>query len=446
LADYRASVILKLVTTKGTEVKSINIDRFLIFVNPSMNRFLYFISLIFFSCFLFLSFLFVSDGTKLFGEPVVEAPDFKLEKIVDGLSRPTGLSFIGDKDFLVIEEDTGRVKRVIDGEISQTILDVDVSTDDSRGLIGIDSVNDGNRIFVFLYFTESSSTEDEGEPLGNRLYRYELVSDNNSLINPKLLLDLPAGPGSKDNGGPVLVGPDNHVYLVIGHVAGDNDEGHETKAQNFENGPDADGTSGIHRVTQDGNMASGILDPSGSMDTYYAYGIRNSFGTDFDPITGKLWLSENGVYTNDEINLVEPGFNSGWKDVTGLAPSDFNYSGLVTFNGSGRYNDPEFVWNNTVSPTALLFFNSDKFGSDYMNDMFVGDYAFGRIYHFELNSERNALLLNGSLADKVANSDSELQSIIFGEGFGVPTDLEIGPDGMLYISSLRDGAVYRISR
>ena len=78
--------------------------------------------------------------------------------------------------------------------------------------------------------------------------------------------------------------------------------------------------------------------------------------------------------------------------------------------------------------------------------MFVGDYKFGRIYHFELNKERNALLLDGSLSDKVADSDSELQSIIFGEGFGVPTDLEIGPDGMLYISSLRDGTVYRISK
>jgi glucose/arabinose dehydrogenase len=412
-----------------------------------MNRFVYFIGLIFVPCSLFLLFPFVSDGNNLFGEPVVEAPDFKLEKIVDGLSRPTGISFLGPEDFLIIEEDTGKVKRVIDGEISQTISDLDVSTDDSRGLIGIDSVNYRNRTFVFLYFTESSSSDDKGQPLGNRLYRYELVSDNNSLINPKLLLDLPAGPGSKDNGGPVLVGPDNHVYLVIGHVAGDNDEGHETKAQNFENGPDADGTSGIHRVTQDGNIAaSGILERSSSMGTYYAYGIRNSFGMDFDPVTGKLWLSENGVYTNDEINLVEPGFNGGWKDVTGLAPSDFNYGGLVTFNGSGRYSDPEFVWNNTVSPTALLFFNSDKFGSDYKNDMFVGDYKFGRIYHFELNSERNALLLNGSLADKVADSDSELQSIIFGEGFGVPTDLEIGPDGMLYISSLRDGAVYRISR
>jgi glucose/arabinose dehydrogenase len=115
---------------------------------------------------------------------------------------------------------------------------------------------------------------------------------------------------------------------------------------------------------------------------------------------------------------------------------------LVTFNGSGIYSDPEFVWNNTVSPTALLFFNSDKFGPDYKNDMFVGDYEFGRIYHFGLNSERDALLLNGSLPDKIADNDSELQNIIF----GVPTDLEIGPDGMLYVSSLRDGAIYRISR
>jgi glucose/arabinose dehydrogenase len=413
-----------------------------------MNRFAYSLGILLSLSFsvLLLSF-YLDDHTKLFGEPVLKEPDFELEKIVDGLSRPTGISFLGPNEFLVIEEDTGKVKRVINGKISQTILDVDVSTDDSRGLIGIDSATVGNKTFVFLYFTESSSSKDNREPLGNRLYRYELANNNNSLINPKLLLDLPAGPGSKDNGGPVLIGPDKNIYLVIGHVAGDNDEGHETKAQNFENGPDADGTSGIHRVTQEGDIvASGILEPSGSMGTYYAYGIRNSFGMDFDPITEKLWLSENGVYTNDEINLVEPGFNGGWKDVTGMAPSDFNYSGLVTFNGSGRYEDPEFVWNNTVSPTALLFFNSDRFGPEYKNDIFVGDYKFGRIYHFDLNSERNALHLRGSLADKVADSDSELQSVIFGEGFGVPTDLEIGHDGMLYISSLRDGAVYRISR
>jgi glucose/arabinose dehydrogenase len=388
--------------------------------------------------------LFLGDNNKSLGDPNLRESTFKLDKIVDGFSRPTGMSFLGPNDFLVTEEDTGKVKRVIDGRISQTVLDVDVSTNDSRGLIGIDSTNVANKTFVFLYFTESSS-KDDGEPIGNRLYRYELI--NGQLTNQKLLLDMPAGPGSKDNGGPIVIGPDNNVYSVVGHVAGDGDKGHETKAQNFKRGPDADGSSGIHRVTIDGNIVdSGILGSTESLDTYYAYGIRNTFGMDFDPITLKLWITENGVYSNDEINLVEPGFNGGWKHVTGLAPSNFDYTELVTFNGSGKYSDPEFVWNNTVSPTALLFFNSDKFGPDYKNDMFVGDYEFGRIYHFGLNTKRDALLLNGSLADKIADNDSELQNNIFGEDFGVPTDLEIGPDGMLYVSSLRDGAIYRISR
>ena len=388
--------------------------------------------------------LFLGDNNKSLGDPNLRESTFKLDKIVDGFSRPTGMSFLGPNDFLVTEEDTGKVKRVIDGRISQTVLDVDVSTNDSRGLIGIDSTNVANKTFVFLYFTESSS-KDDGEPIGNRLYRYELI--NGQLTNQKLLLDMPAGPGSKDNGGPIVIGPDNNVYSVVGHVAGDGDKGHETKAQNFKRGPDADGSSGIHRVTIDGNIVdSGILGSTESLDTYYAYGIRNTFGMDFDPVTLKLWITENGVYSNDEINLVEPGFNGGWKHVTGLAPSNFDYTELVTFNGSGKYSDPEFVWNSTVSPTALLFFNSDKFGPDYKNDMFVGDYEFGRIYHFGLNSKRDALLLNGSLADKIADNDSELQNNIFGEDFGVPTDLEIGPDGMLYVSSLRDGAIYRISR
>jgi aldose sugar dehydrogenase len=410
-----------------------------------MNRLVYSLGLLSLASVLLLcSFVY---GSKLFGQPILRESEFQLEKIVDGLSRPTGISFLGPDDFLVIEEDTGMVKRVVDGQISQTLLDVAVSTEDSRGLIGIDTATVGSKIFVFLYFTESSSSQDGGEPLGNRLYRYELINSTNSLANPKLLLDLPARPGSQDNGGPVLVGPDNNVYSVIGHLEGDDDRGHETKAQNFEYGPEADGTSGVHRVTQDGKIVgSGILGLTPPLATYYAYGIRNSFGMDFDPITGKLWISENGVHTNDEINLVEPGFNGGWKDVIGLSLSNFNYSQLVTFDGRGKYSDPEFVWNSTVSPTALLFFNSEGFGPDYKNDMFVGDYEFGRIYHFDLNTERDALYLNGTLADKKADSDSELQNVIFGKDFGIPTDLEIGPDGMLYVPSLRDGAVYRISR
>jgi hypothetical protein len=54
------------------------------------------------------------------------------------------------------------------------------------------------------------------------------------------------------------------------------------------------------------------------LNKYYAFGIRNGFGPAFDPVTGKLWDTENGSGYGDEMNLVEPGFNSGWLRVQGM--------------------------------------------------------------------------------------------------------------------------------
>ena len=139
---------------------------------------------------------------------------------------------------------------------------------------------------------------------------------------------------------------------------------------------------------------------------YYAYGIRNSFGMDFDPITGKLWDTENGPNYGDEINLVEPGFNSGWQAIQGhwnegrvagdiaQIPDD-----LEDFDGKGKYSDPEYEWSETVGPTALKFLNSDKLGKQYENDMFVGDFNNGNIYHFELNKERTKLNIDSALEE-----------------------------------------------
>jgi aldose sugar dehydrogenase len=141
------------------------------------------------------------------------------------------------------------------------------------------------------------------QPIGNRLYRYELI--NNQLVNPKLLLNLPATPGPFHNGGVVKIGPDGNVYVVIGDVFG-----HRTKAQNYANGSEHDGTGGILRITQDGEqVGQGILGNKAPLSFYYGYGIRNSFGIDFDPLTGKLWDTENGPNYGDEINLQ---FSRAW--------------------------------------------------------------------------------------------------------------------------------------
>ena len=68
----------------------------------------------------------------------------------------------------------------------------------------------------------------------------------------------------------------------------------------------------------------------------------------------------------------------------------------------------------------------------------------GTIYHFKLNENRTGLVLNGPLADKVADTDDETKGIIFGSNFGGISDMVVGPDGYLYIVSLGRGTIYRI--
>ena len=119
------------------------------------------------------------------------------------------------------------------------------------------------------------------------------------------------------------VGPDQNIYIPVGDVDGSfKSDFQHTQTQNFDRGEVAvDGRSGILRITQDGQPTEGILGDSMPLRLYYAYGIRNSFGLDFDPITGSLWETENGPQDGDEINLVEPGFNSGWNEIYGFSTS-----------------------------------------------------------------------------------------------------------------------------
>jgi aldose sugar dehydrogenase len=266
------------------------------------------------------------------------------------------------------------------------------------------------------------------------------------LANETLLLDLPATPGPRYHGGPVAIGPDNNVYVVIGTV-----DHHETQAQNFEDGPEPDGTSGVIRITQEGEVADiqGVISDEVPLNLYYAYGIRQSFGMAFDPVTGNLWDTENGPDQYDELNLVESGFNSGWRDVSGLAgrAGDLDIENdLVDFDGRGIYSDPEFTWQQTVAPTGLDFLNSGGLGAAYQNDLFVGDYNNGNLYHFDLNENRTQLVLGGGLADRALDPGDEVGDILFGTGFGGITDVKAGPDGYLYVLTFQDdgGSIYRI--
>ena len=387
------------------------------------------------------------------GGPILKDNRFVTEMVATGINFPSSMSFVDRDEILVTEKNTGIVKRILNGSITkEPILTVNVENYWEGGLLGIATdkgkVDDSNPTYVYIYYSspireerereEYDHQKDQNQTLeGNLLYRYEY--DDGTLVNPKLVLKIPYPQNYTGihNGGAVLVGPDKNIYLVAG------DLGHPvTKAQNVKNNLPTNGSSAIYRITKDGLPAKG--NPfGGDMAKYYAYGMRNSFGMDFDPVTGKLWDTENGPWYADEINFVEPGFNGGWKKVQGLSylnnlysKTQFDPDSLVSVDGKGKYSEPEFVSNETLGITGIKFLNSDKLGSNYENDLFVGDFNNGNVYHFDLNSNRTGLSLQDKLADYIANSRDELEDMIFGQGFGAILDIEVGPDGYLYILSL----------
>ena len=399
---------------------------------------------------------------------IIHDPRFKAKLVVSGLDFPTNMAFIGKDDFLIIEKETGLVKRVVNGNITEPLLQLPVSGRDERGLLGID-VDETH--YQGLYFTSVflSFVECESKDLcENKVVRFLLDYDSNKLIYPQELFSVESFPDDSHVGGVLKVGPDDNIYLSVGDFHGtDFTPIYKTQAQNFNKGDAPDGRGGILRFTQDGNpVDNGILGYEYPLNLYFAYGIRNSFGINFDPLTGNLWDTENGPDYGDEINLVEPGFNSGSLKVFGKynsnpGPTFHSITGfnieqekgpddLVTFNGHGKYSDPELTWKETVAPTSISFLDSNALGYNYQNDMFVANAKAGKIYNFDLSSDRKQLSLPGPLADKVVDSEDEASSVTFAEGFGLITDLEVNPyDGYLYVvapikGESGKGSVYKI--
>jgi glucose/arabinose dehydrogenase len=402
--------------------------------------------------------------------PSLTDPELKVELVTRGLHFPTSMEFLTKGDILVLEKNTGNIYRVINGNATGPIFHLNVAQRDERGLLGLAVLksddSDKNNAFVFIYYTRCVKVEGNktSQDCGNYVYRYKFDSQNSKFTDPKLILRLPGSPGPAHNGGALELDKHKNLYVTIGDLQptkfNRNQSSFDTRIQNFINGTAPDGRAGILRVTQDGKAVdNGILGDKHPLNLYYAYGIRNSFGIDFDPLTGNLWDTENGPHNGDEINLVKPGFNSGWEKVQGVWKLNqtrekdeiFNQTSkdviFVNFNGNGKYSNPEFVWDIPVGPTTLIFFDSDKLGKNYENDMFVGS-AKNELFHFNLSANRSSLSLSGNLTDLVLNENDNSSEIIFGENFGTITDLEIGPDGFLYVlSGLRaddEGSIYRI--
>ncbi|HVX03398.1 MAG TPA: PQQ-dependent sugar dehydrogenase [Nitrososphaera sp.] len=376
------------------------------------------------------------------GDPFKAIPDFsppqlygsslKVEKVVSGLSEPTSMTFVGNSENMLVTQKGGDLRLVKDGALQQKpLLSFKVETASERGLLGVAYSKKDSK--MFLYMTEQSGVDTK-----NRVYSYELQK-NGTLSGKKMILDLPGTPGPNHDGGKMIVGQDGYLYAVIGDL---NRNGIQ---QNYKGAGAPDNSSAILKVSQDGAPAANVLSGAGGLGNYYyAYGVRNSFGLAFDPRTEKLWDTENGPDKYDEINVVEPGFNSGWERVMGpISRTPQASEDEMVMYGGAHYSDPVFSWLQPLGVTDIEFLNSTKLGK-YAYNVFVGDINNGDLYYFTVNDKRDGFLLGGNLSDRVADSNAEASAITFGTGFGGITDIATGPDGYLYILSYGDGSVYRI--
>jgi len=372
-------------------------------------------------------------------EPLFNDPTLKYEIIAEGLMNPTGIVFINN-DILIAEKE-GNIRLLSNQQLDEKpIHEFSVNTKSERGLLGIET--DGSDIFVYL----TEITNDDS--LRNKVYKF--LWNGNELTNQQLLLDLPALPGPNHDGGKLVLEKsnksaiNNNLYVVIG------DLNHRGILQNINSNNKPDDTGIILRInSKDGSaIENNPFYSNSDTSKYFAYGIRNSFGITIDPLTGTLWQTENGPGEYDEINIVKPGFNSGWVQFMGPMSSSDNTLNDLQVMPNSFYADPQLSWKDPVALTDIEFLNSSKLGQQYLYKMIVGDYNEGNLYILSLNEKRDNILIdtttNKDLIDKVIDNNEEYNSIIFGTGFGSITDLETGPDGFLYVLSFNDGILYKI--
>jgi glucose/arabinose dehydrogenase len=458
--------------------------------------------------------------------PSVVDPNLGVRVVVSGLVQPTTMAFLGPSHFLVLEKASGRVLRVLDGMIQDTVLDLPVNSASERGLLGIAlHPNFPGNPGVYLYWTESSTGADSGALanvalLGNRVDRFvwngtTLTHETNIIRLRAFQSDAGQPLRGNHNGGMVKFGPDGKLYIFIG------DEGRRGWMQNLPcgairscgapftfgasgfpddqfGGPEPDDahlTGVILRLNDDGStppdnplFAAGANiggDAGENLQKVFAYGLRNSFGMDFDPIAGSLWLEQNGDDSFTEIDRVFPGMNGGWVQVMGPLSRIAQFKAIETspeFLGlqqdrwspfalantaeeaearffkplGSTYSDPEFSWKYEVAPAGLGFQAGNALGAEYNGNLFVGGardlLVGGHLFRLKLSANRQEIVsddprLADRVADNLAKFDiTESETLLFGRDFGVGTDVRSGPNGNLFVVSLSKGAIYEIFR
>lgn len=330
----------------------------------------------------------------------------RARRIAGGLNDPVAFTFGPNDRIWYVEKNTGEI-RVLNrrtGRSQRFFVVPRVNGEGERGLLGIALHPDFPATpFVYAYATRRMDGR-----LRNQILRIRDAGGRGRDL--QTIFSSPASNTPYHNGGRILFGPDDMLYAIVG-------EGHDpSKAQQLGNDQGK-----ILRMTATGAIPGD--NPLGRR-RIFAYGIRNSFGFDFDPRTGDLWETENGPSCNDELNRIRPGENYGWgpsQTCSGNAPQNTNSDGPDPVLPRRWYTPP-------IAPTGLAFCRGCQLGRGSDGAFYFGAVNTGEIRRVDLTADRN---------------DVRRERVVLDHGSGV-ISIESDLDGTLYFSDR--GAIYRLRR
>lgn len=343
---------------------------------------------------------------------------YEVKVIADGLSSPWAVTSLPDGR-LVITEKAGTMRIVTStGNVSKKITGFpEVDDRNQGGLLDVAPAPDFESSRM-LYFTFA-----ERKPQGSltAVGKGKLSTDEGKVENFQVIYRaIPYFDNSMHFGSRIVFDKNGNIFVSTGERS---DLRTRPNAQLLDNGHGK-----VIHITPDGKPVEGnpFINTAGALPEIYSYGHRNAQGLDIHPVTGELWLSEMGPRGGDELNLIKPGKNYGWPTIGYGIEYNGNKVGEGITQKEGM-EQPVYYWDPVLSPSGMVFYNSDVF-PEWKNNLFIGG----------LNSKHIARIVlkdNKVVGEErlLANENQRFR------------DVGMGNDGALYAVT-DEGRLYRIAK
>jgi len=319
--------------------------------------------------------------------------------LISGINTPWEILW-GPDNYIWFTERAGRVNR-LDPETgeNQLILTIpEVHEFGEAGLLGMALHPDfASEPYVYLVYNYLL-----GDLIRERLVRYSW--DGTTLTQPEILIDNLPG-NSYHNGSRLLFGPDEKLYMSTGDVGNLN----SPQSMNSLMGK-------ILRINPDGSVP---VDNPTTGSYIYSLGHRNSQGMVFSP-QGKLYGSEHGPSTDDELNLLESGRNYGWPTVAGFC----DLPAEIDFCSTNNVREPLAAWTPTLAVAGIDYYNHPDI-LEWQNSLLMTSLKAGKLVSLKLSPDGLSVT---EQADWFVNHYGRLR------------DICVSPDGRVFLAvSNRDG-------